>query len=262
LELKVSEFKNVAESMDTDIKGALLYDLGYQREMQLKNAKQLKETIYQLKTIEQQFELKKKELEELKFVKNEHTKSLIEYEKSLVDIEDENSNLKKEIEQLTIDNSHQVEKLSIKNTDIEKKMKLYLDELEDLRDAKNNLQNDKQTLKTQLCELETTYEDITRKYSKVESEQQDLLRDLTKERNSRINLESELDSMQKGNQKFRSVKLEQEDIINRLSNEIEMTKTRLNTESKEKEQILKRLESVNNRYNNVLSEFTQKEDDY
>lgn len=92
--------------------------------MQLKNAKQLKETQYQLKTIEQQFDLKKKELEELKFVKNEHTKSLIEYEKSLVDIEDENSSLKKEIEKLKIDHSHENERLSIKNTDIEKKMKL------------------------------------------------------------------------------------------------------------------------------------------
>lgn len=122
-----------------------------------------------------------------------------------------------------------------------------MDELEDLRDAKNNLQNDKQTLKTQLCELENTYEDFTRKYAKMESEHQDILRDLTKERNSRINLETELDSMQKNNHKFRTVKLEQEDIINKLSNEIEITKTRLQTECKEKEQLLKRLESLNNR---------------
>lgn len=247
--------------MDTDIKGALLYDLGYQREMQLKNAKQLKENEYKLKTIEQQYELKKKELEEVKFVKNEHTKSLIEYEKSLVDIENENSNLKMQIEKLKFDNSHEIERFSIQNTDIEKKMKLYLDELEDLRDAKNNLQNDKQTLKTQLCELETTYEDFTRKYSKMESEHQDILSDLNKERNARIKLESELDLMQKSNQKFRSTKLEQEDVINRLSNEMEITRTRLQTECKEKEQIVTRLEAVNKRYNNVLSEFTQKEDD-
>jgi len=42
-------------------------------------------------------------------------------------------------------------------------MKLYLEELNDLRETKNNLQNEKQTIKTQLCELESEYDDFTRK---------------------------------------------------------------------------------------------------
>jgi len=102
-----------------------------------------------------------KELEELKFIKNEHTKSLIEYEKSLIDLEQENSNLKFKVENYKNENDHQLEKYDIQNNDIERKMKLYLEELDDLKETKTNLQNEKQTLKTQLCELESTFEDFT-----------------------------------------------------------------------------------------------------
>lgn len=84
---------------------------------------------------------------------------------------------------------------------------------------------------------------------------------MNNEKNARIKLEAELDELNKINQKLRSTKLEQEDTINRMSNEIEITKTRLNTEVKEKQQLSSRLDSINESYKSVLSEFREKEDD-
>lgn len=47
-----------------------------------------------------------------------------------------------------------------------------------------------------------------------------------------------------------------------MTNEIEVTKTRLNTEMKEKTQLNSRLDAINERYKVVLNEFREKEDDY
>jgi len=81
----------------------------------------------------------------------------------------------------------------------------------------------------------------------MEYEHQDIQSELNKERNSRTKLESQMDLLQKDHHKMRSVKIEQEDTLNRLKNELEITKTRLNTEIKEKDQLNLRLESMNQR---------------
>lgn len=53
-------------------------------------------------------------------------------------------------------------------------MKLQVEELNELRDTKNNLQNEKQTLQTQLCELESEQEEFTKNYLKMENELKEL----------------------------------------------------------------------------------------
>jgi len=78
--------------------------------MQLKNIKLIKDYEAKLKNVEQKMELKLREVEELKFINNENTNSLFDYEKSLVKIENENNLLKTQNESLKTELEHQNEK--------------------------------------------------------------------------------------------------------------------------------------------------------
>jgi hypothetical protein len=78
--------------------------------MQLKNIKLIKDYEAKLKNVEQKLEIKLREVEELKFINNENTNSLFDYEKSLVKIENENNLLKTQNESLKTELEHQNEK--------------------------------------------------------------------------------------------------------------------------------------------------------
>lgn len=78
--------------------------------MQLKNIKLIKDYEAKLKNVEQKMEIKLREVEELKFINNENTNSLFDYEKSLVKIENENNLLKTQNESFKNELEHQNEK--------------------------------------------------------------------------------------------------------------------------------------------------------
>jgi len=78
--------------------------------MQLKNIKLIKDYEAKLKNVEQKMEIKLREVEELKFINNENTNSLFDYEKSLVKIENENNLLKTQNDSLKTEYEHQNEK--------------------------------------------------------------------------------------------------------------------------------------------------------
>jgi len=78
--------------------------------MQLKNIKLIKDYEAKLKNVEQKLEIKLREVEELKFINNENTNSLFDYEKSLVKIENENNLLITQNESLKTELEHQNEK--------------------------------------------------------------------------------------------------------------------------------------------------------
>jgi len=78
--------------------------------MQLKNIKLIKDYEANFKIVEQKLEIKLREVEELKFINNENTNSLFDYEKSLVKIENENNLLKTQNESLKTELEHQNEK--------------------------------------------------------------------------------------------------------------------------------------------------------
>jgi len=78
--------------------------------MQLKNIKLIKDYEAKLKNVEQKMEIKLREVEELKFINNENTNSLFDYEKSLVKIENENNLLKTQNDSLKTELEHQNEK--------------------------------------------------------------------------------------------------------------------------------------------------------
>jgi len=103
LELKVEEFKNAATQMDVDIKAALLYDLGFQRETQLKVKKSNQELELKLKALEEQFTLVETSNEELTLIKTEQTQSLIELERQNIDLERQNEGFKVQVESLRKD---------------------------------------------------------------------------------------------------------------------------------------------------------------